>query len=168
MTSVVQSYLAGSWWAPKDGAVAVLDASTGAEVARIGADGADLAGAVEWAREVGQRSLGALTIHERALILKQLAQFLSERREELYAVSAQTGATRTDSMIDIDGGIGVLFTFSSKGRRELPNSNIVVDGAAEVLSKDGSFLGQHIYTRLPGVAVQINAFNFPVWGMLEK
>ncbi len=86
----------------------------------------------------------------------------------MYAVSAQTGATRGDSMVDIDGGIGVLFTFSSKGRRELPNSNVVVDGAPEILSKDGSFLGQHIYTRVPGVAVQINAFNFPVWGMLEK
>ncbi|HMM82585.1 MAG TPA: phenylacetic acid degradation bifunctional protein PaaZ, partial [Terrimesophilobacter sp.] len=109
-----------------------------------------------------------LTIHERALKLKELAQFLNGKRDELYAVSAQTGATRGDSMVDIDGGIGVLFTFSSKGRRELPNSNVVVDGAPEILSKDGSFLGQHIYTRVPGVAVQINAFNFPVWGMLEK
>src|SRR5690554_7684697 len=71
-------------------------------------------------------------------------------------------------MVDIDGGIGVLFTYGSKGRRELPNSNVVIDGPAEVLAKDGSFVGQHIYTRIPGVAVQINAFNFPVWGMLEK
>lgn len=168
MTNVVQSYLAGSWWSPESGAVAVHDASTGAEVARVGADGADVAKAVEWGREVGQRELGALTFHERAMILKQLAQHLNGHRDALYEVSAQTGATRMDSMIDIDGGIGVLFTFSSKGRRELPNSNLIVDGAAEVLSKDGSFLGQHIYTRLPGVAVQINAFNFPVWGMLEK
>lgn len=168
MTKVVQSYLAGSWWSPESGAVAVHDASTGAEVARVGADGADVAKAVEWGREVGQRELGALTFHERAVILKQLAQHLNGHRDALYEVSAQTGATRMDSMIDIDGGIGVLFTFSSKGRRELPNSNLIVDGPAEVLSKDGSFLGQHIYTRLPGVAVQINAFNFPVWGMLEK
>lgn len=168
MTNVVQSYLAGSWWSPESGAVAVHDASTGAEVARVGADGADVAKAVEWGREVGQRELGALTFHERAMILKQLAQHLNGHRDALYEVSAQTGATRMDSMIDIDGGIGVLFTFSSKGRRELPNSNLIVDGPAEVLSKDGSFLGQHIYTRLPGVAVQINAFNFPVWGMLEK
>lgn len=168
MTNVVQSYLAGSWWSPESGAVAVHDASTGAEVARVGADGADVAKAIEWGREVGQRELGALTFHERAVILKQLAQHLNGHRDALYEVSAQTGATRMDSMIDIDGGIGVLFTFSSKGRRELPNSNLIVDGPAEVLSKDGSFLGQHIYTRLPGVAVQINAFNFPVWGMLEK
>ncbi|MBX3093969.1 MAG: phenylacetic acid degradation bifunctional protein PaaZ [Cryobacterium sp.] len=168
MTDFVQSYLAGKWWNPGAGGVAVLDASTGESVATVSADGADLAAAIAWAREVGQRSLGALSFHERALVLKQLAQHLNEHRDELYAISAKTGATRGDSMIDIDGGIGVLFTFGSKGRRELPNANLIVDGAPEVLSKDGSFLGQHIYTRLPGVAVQINAFNFPVWGMLEK
>lgn len=106
--------------------------------------------------------------HQRALKLKELAQFLNERREELYRISAQTGATKVDNLVDIDGGIGVLFTFGSKGRRELPNSNVVIDGPLEVLSRDGSFLGEHIYTRIPGVAVQINAFNFPVWGMLEK
>ena len=93
---------------------------------------------------------------------------LTERKDELYALSTRTGATKNDSWVDIDGGIGVLFTYSSKGRRELPNAKVYVDGAVEALSKDGSFLGQHIYTRLPGVAVQINAFNFPVWGSLEK
>ncbi|MBX3090372.1 MAG: phenylacetic acid degradation bifunctional protein PaaZ [Cryobacterium sp.] len=157
------------WWVPAAGeATAILDASTGEQVAAVNASGANLQTAIEHARTIGQASLGALTFHERALKLKELAQYLNGRREELYEVSAKTGATRGDSMIDIDGGIGVLFTFGSKGRRELPNSNIIVDGAAEVLSKDGSFIGQHIYTRLPGVAVQINAFNFPVWGMLEK
>ncbi len=169
MTTVIPSYLLDEWWTPSTGAgSAILDASTGETVASANVAGIDIPGAIAYARSVGQIGLGALTIHERALKLKELAQFLNGRRDELYAVSAQTGATRGDSMVDIDGGIGVLFTFSSKGRRELPNSNVVVDGAAEVLSKDGSFLGQHIYTRLPGVAVQINAFNFPVWGMLEK
>ena len=115
-----------------------------------------------------RRALGALTFHQRAVLLKQLAQVLTERKDELYALSTRTGATKTDSWVDIDGGIGVLFTYSSKGRRELPNAKVYVDGAVEPLSKDGSFLGQHIYTRLPGVAVQINAFNFPVWGSLEK
>ncbi len=167
--NVIPSYLIDEWWVPASGEpVAILDASTGEQVAAVNASGADLQAAIEHARTVGQASLGALTFHERALKLKELAQHLNGRREELYEVSAKTGATRGDSMIDIDGGIGVLFTFGSKGRRELPNSNIIVDGAAEVLSKDGSFIGQHIYTRLPGVAVQINAFNFPVWGMLEK
>lgn len=166
--STVPSYLQGAWWAPDTAGVPVRDASTGEIIAAVSAEGADLAAAVDYARTVGQAGLGTLSFHQRALKLKELAQYLNERRPELYALSATTGATRGDSMIDIDGGIGVLFTFGSKGRRELPNSTIVVDGEPEVLSKDGSFLGQHIYTRLPGVAVQINAFNFPVWGMLEK
>ncbi|AIY01921.1 hypothetical protein ART_2322 [Arthrobacter sp. PAMC 25486] len=166
----VPSYIKDAWWTPDDGAPATdaLDASTGEVLARVCAEGLDLAGAVEHARTVGQTELGRLTMHERALKLRELATFLNGRREELYAVSAQTGATKTDSMVDIDGGIGVLFTFSSKGRRELPNSNIIVEGPVEVLSKDGSFMGEHIYTRIPGVDVQVNAFNFPVWGMLEK
>ncbi len=123
---------------------------------------------MDYGRTTGQAELGRLTFHQRALKLKELAQYLNARREHFYGFSAQTGATKIDSMIDIDGGIGVLFTFGSKGRRELPNSQVVVDGPMEVLSKDGSFVGEHIYTRIPGVAVQINAFNFPVWGMLEK
>ena len=169
MTTVIPSYLMDEWWTPSSGTgTAILDASTGEAVASANVAGIDIPAAILYARSVGQAGLGALTIHERALKLKELAQFLNGKRDELYAVSAQTGATRGDSMVDIDGGIGVLFTFSSKGRRELPNSNVVVDGAPEILSKDGSFLGQHIYTRVPGVAVQINAFNFPVWGMLEK
>ncbi|MCQ9165070.1 phenylacetic acid degradation bifunctional protein PaaZ [Arthrobacter sp. STN4] len=166
----VPSYIEDAWWTPADGARSTdaRDASTGEVLARVSAEGLDLAAAVRHGRTVGQASLGKLTIHERALKLRELAQYLNGRREELYEVSARTGATKIDSMVDIDGGIGVLFTFSSKGRRELPNANVIVDGPAEPLSKDGSFLGGHIYTRIPGVAVQINAFNFPVWGMLEK
>jgi oxepin-CoA hydrolase/3-oxo-5,6-dehydrosuberyl-CoA semialdehyde dehydrogenase len=167
---IVPSLVKDAWWSPADDAAAqaVVDASTGRVVAGVSSEGVDLAGMVEYARTVGQASLGALTFHQRALLLKQLGQYLSGVKEELYALSAQTGATRPDSMIDIDGGIGVLFTFSSKGRREMPNSQVYVDGDAETLSRDGSFIGQHIYTRLAGVACQINAFNFPVWGMLEK
>ena len=91
-----------------------------------------------------------------------------ERKEEFYALSSATGATRSDSWIDIDGGIGTLFAYASKGTRELPNSHVYVDGAVEALSKTGTFVGQHICVPLEGVAVHINAFNFPVWGMLEK
>lgn len=168
--NTLQSYVEDAWWSPADTASTqvILDASTGQAVASVSSDGLDLGAVVEYARTTGQASLGALTFHQRALLLKQLAQHLSGVKDELYAISAQSGATRSDSWIDIDGGIGVLFTFSSKGRREMPNSQVYVDGEAEVLSRDGSFLGQHIYTRIPGVAVQINAFNFPVWGMLEK
>ncbi|GAA4655422.1 phenylacetic acid degradation bifunctional protein PaaZ [Arthrobacter cryoconiti] len=167
---IVPSYIQDAWWTPADGTEGTdaRDASTGEVLARVSVEGLDLGAAVAHARGVGQRELGKLTIHERALKLRELAAYLNDRRKELYEVSARTGATKIDSMVDIDGGIGVLFTFSSKGRRELPNSNVIVDGPAEVLSKDGSFVGEHIYTRIPGVAVQINAFNFPVWGMLEK
>ncbi|TFC47417.1 phenylacetic acid degradation bifunctional protein PaaZ [Cryobacterium sp. TMT2-17-1] len=168
--TVVPSYVLDSWWTPDTDVVAqrVLDASTGAEVARVSSDGLDLAAVVEHARTVGQASLGELTFHQRAILLKKLGQYLGGVKEELYALSARTGATRYDSMVDIDGGIGVLFTLSSKGRREMPNSQVYIDGDVEALSRDGSFSGQHIYTRIPGVACQINAFNFPVWGMLEK
>ena len=169
---IVPSFIRGSWWTPDAasaaGAAPVLDASTGELLAKVSTEGLDLAAVVDYGRTTGQAELGKLTFHQRALKLKELAQYLNGRREEFYALSAQTGATKIDSMIDIDGGIGVLFTFGSKGRRELPNAQVVVDGPMEVLSRDGSFAGEHIYTRIPGVAVQINAFNFPVWGMLEK
>ncbi|QAY64610.1 phenylacetic acid degradation bifunctional protein PaaZ [Xylanimonas allomyrinae] len=168
---VVPSYVQDTWWVPRqdaEGGAVVRDAATGEPVARVSAAGLDVAAALEHARTVGQESLGALTLHQRALLLKQMALALTARKGELYEASARTGATRRDSAVDVDGGIGVLFTYSSKGRRELPNANVILDGPAEVLSKDGSFLGRHVYTRLPGVAVQINAFNFPVWGPLEK
>src|SRR5699024_509821 len=131
-------------------------------------DDIDIAGMVEHARTVGQKTLGELTTHERALKLKELAQYLTGRKQELYDISFRTGATQRDHYVDTDGGISTLFVFSSKGRREMPNSNVIIDGKTEVLSRDGSFLGTHIYTRIPCVAVQINAFNFPIWGMLEK
>lgn len=172
MTGILPSYVRDAWWTPGDAAAAsateVRDASTGEVVARVSTEGLDLAGVLEHARTVGQRSLGELTFHQRAVLLKQMALVLTERKAELYEVSARAGATKRDSWVDIDGGIGVLFTYSSKGRRELPNAKVVVDGPVEPLSKDGSFIGRHVYTRLPGVAVQINAFNFPVWGSLEK
>jgi oxepin-CoA hydrolase/3-oxo-5,6-dehydrosuberyl-CoA semialdehyde dehydrogenase len=170
MSEMLPSYIRGEWWTPDAAAPAteVRDASTGELVTRISTEGLDLEGALEYARSVGQRSLGALTFHQRAVLLKQFALVLTERKAELYALSTRTGATKADSWVDIDGGIGVLFSYSGKGRREMPNAQVYIDGPVEPLSKDGSFLGRHIYTRLPGVAVQINAFNFPVWGSLEK
>lgn len=170
MAHILPSYVEGTWWTPTSdaGAADVRDASTGDLVTRVSTDGLDLAAALEYARTVGQRSLGGLSFHQRAMLLKQFALALTERKDELYVLSTRTGATKADSWVDIDGGIGVLFSYSGKGRREMPNSQVYVDGPVEPLSKDGSFLGRHIYTRLPGVAVQINAFNFPVWGSLEK
>ncbi|WP_417364914.1 phenylacetic acid degradation bifunctional protein PaaZ [Glutamicibacter arilaitensis] len=167
--NVVPSYIAGQWQTPAgQGGTEVRDANTGEVLVTVTKDSLDVAGAVAYGRETGQRELAKLTLHERALKLKELALYLNERRKDLYEVSFKTGATKIDSMVDIDGGIGVLFTFSSKGRRELPNSNVILDGPTEPLSKDGSFLGTHIYTAISGVVVQVNAFNFPVWGMLEK
>src|SRR6266571_4009036 len=109
-----------------------------------------------------------LTFHERARMLKSLGQAIMARREELYELNYLTGATRKDGWIDIEGGAGTLFSFSSKGRRELPDAHVLLDGQLEGLSKQGTFVGQHIYTPVQGAAVHINAFNFPVWGMLEK
>lgn len=170
---IVPSFVQDAWWTPDATEIVghstdVRDASTGDVLAQVSSQGLDLAAVVDHGRTVGQQSLGELTFHQRALKLKQLAQFLNDQRDDLYALSARTGATKVDSLVDIDGGIGVLFTFGSKGRRELPNSQVVIDGPSEVLSKDGSFVGEHIFTRIPGVAVQINAFNFAVWGLLEK
>ncbi|WP_394280641.1 phenylacetic acid degradation bifunctional protein PaaZ [Corynebacterium sp.] len=168
--TLVQSFLQGKWITPENPSRVneVADSSTGEIVAQVSTDGLDFKGAVEYGRTVGQKNLKALTIHERALKVKELALYLNEHKEVLYELANKAGANKRDNFVDIDGGISTLFTFSSKGRREMPNSNVVVDGPPEILSKDASFQGQHIYTALTGVAIQINAFNFPVWGMLEK
>jgi oxepin-CoA hydrolase/3-oxo-5,6-dehydrosuberyl-CoA semialdehyde dehydrogenase len=165
---VLGSYLRDEWITPGGSGATLLDAITGADVAVIDDGEIDTALMVDHARSVGQRSLQALTFHQRALLLKALATHLQSIKDELYTLSYRTGATAADSWIDIDGGIGVLFTYGSRGRRDLPNDTVYLDGAAEPLGKLGTFVGQHIYTSMPGVAVQINAFNFPVWGMLEK
>jgi oxepin-CoA hydrolase/3-oxo-5,6-dehydrosuberyl-CoA semialdehyde dehydrogenase len=120
------------------------------------------------ARNVGGPALRALTFHQRAALLKALAKRLSEVKEEFYSLSLRTGATRSDSAIDIDGGIGTVFSFAGKGSREMPNGQVYLDGGMEGLSKGGTFIGQHVYVSREGAAVHINAFNFPVWGMLEK
>ena len=168
MSALLESYVAGAWFRAADEGEPVLDAVTGEEVARVSAKGLDHAALVRHAREVGGPAVRALTFHERAGLLKALAKHLGEHKDGLYALSARTGATPRDSMVDIDGGIGTLFSYASKGTRELPNDTVVLDGATERLGREGGFLGQHLYTSRPGVAVQINAFNFPVWGMLEK
>ncbi|MBM7773553.1 oxepin-CoA hydrolase/3-oxo-5,6-dehydrosuberyl-CoA semialdehyde dehydrogenase [Actinokineospora baliensis] len=165
--ALLRSYVSGRWHTPDDG-VPLLDAVTGEEVARISSAGVDMGGALEHGRRVGGPALRELTFHQRAALLKVLATHLTEHKDELYALSARTGATQRDSLVDIDGGIGVLFTYSGKGRRELPNAKVLAEGPVERLSREGTFVGRHIAAPLRGVAVQINAFNFPVWGPLEK
>ncbi len=166
--TLLRSYVSGNWVTPDGEGRPVFDAVTGEEIARISAAGVDMAAALAYGRSVGGAALRDLTFHQRAGLLKALGSQLRERREELYALSARAGATLGDSKFDVDGGIGVLLGYASKARRELPNDVVYVEGALEPLGKGGQFAGQHIMTARRGVAVQINAFNFPVWGPLEK
>lgn len=162
------SYTEGAWVEGSGPRVELLHAVTGDPVASFRRDGPDFAAALRYARERGGPALRRMTFHQRAAMLKRLAKSLSERKEELYELSRATGATRYDSWLDIDGGIGVLFSYASRGVRELPDETFYIDGRAENLSKDGSFAGRHICVPLEGAAIHINAFNFPCWNMLEK
>ena len=164
----IQSYALGEWVDSRGTGTTLYDAVTGEEIGVASSEGLDFAAMLDFGRTVGGPALRRLTFHQRARMLKALAQYLTARKEEFYRVSALTGATRGDSWIDIDGGIGTLFAYASRGRREFPDETFYVDGGPEALSKGGSFIGRHICVPLEGVAVQINAFNFPVWGMLEK
>jgi oxepin-CoA hydrolase/3-oxo-5,6-dehydrosuberyl-CoA semialdehyde dehydrogenase len=167
-TTQLLNYERDRWVAGTSGLSELPSAIDGSPVAIAGSGGLDFRAMLRHAREVGGPALRKLTFHERARMLKGLGLAIMDRKEELYELSFQTGATRKDGWIDIEGGAGTLFSFSSKGRRELPDAHVLLDGPLEPLSKSGSFVGQHIYTSLQGAAVHINAFNFPVWGMLEK
>ncbi|MEP6731498.1 MAG: phenylacetic acid degradation bifunctional protein PaaZ [bacterium] len=164
----LENYALGEWIAGKGTGTTLYNAVTGVDVAVASSEGLDFNAMLEFGRTVGGPTLRAMTFHQRARILKALAQYLTARKEDFYLVSSWTGATRGDSWIDIDGGFGTLFAYASRGRREFPDETFYVDGAPEALSKGGTFIGRHICVPMEGVAVQINAFNFPVWGMLEK
>ncbi|MGK9230985.1 phenylacetic acid degradation bifunctional protein PaaZ [Inquilinus limosus] len=168
MTPILQNYAEDRWIAPAEGLADIASAIDGRVVARLSSRGLDFAAMVRHAREVGGPALRRLTFHQRADMLKALALYLSERKEPLYALAADTGATKRDNLIDIDGGIGTLFAYASRGRRELPSERFLLEDGVERLSKGGSFVGVHVLTPLTGVAVHINAFNFPCWGLLEK
>jgi oxepin-CoA hydrolase / 3-oxo-5,6-dehydrosuberyl-CoA semialdehyde dehydrogenase len=168
-TAQLLNYSLDRWLPGDSGSLAdIASAIDGSLVARTGSGGIDFGGMLHHARTVGGPALRKLTFHERARIIKGLGLAILARKEELYELNYQTGATRKDGWIDIEGGAGTLLSFSSKGRRELPDEHVLLDGPVEPLSKSGTFIGQHIYTPLQGAAVHINAFNFPVWGMLEK
>ncbi|HEX7380730.1 MAG TPA: phenylacetic acid degradation bifunctional protein PaaZ [Nevskiaceae bacterium] len=164
----LESYACGRWQAGNGDGTVMHDAITGAPVASVDSTGLDFSAMLDYGRRTGGPALRKLTFHERAARLKALAKYLMDHKEPYYQLSHATGATRTDSWFDIEGGIGTLFAYSSKGRRELPNARFLVEGAPEVMGKAGTFIGQHILTSLEGVGVHINAFNFPCWGMLEK
>lgn len=164
----IESYACGEWVRGTGTAKLLFDASNGSPISSIDSTGLDFQDMLAHGRKSGGEKLRSMSFHQRALMLKGLGQALMADKEMFYAFSSATGATRTDSWIDIDGGISTLLSYGSKGRRELPNTRMLVDGAPEPLSADSTFSAQHILTPLEGVAVHINAFNFPCWGMLEK
>ncbi len=167
-TEQLLNYARDRWIAGEGRLSELVSAIDGSAITSTGSGGLDFKGMLDHARTVGGPALRAMTFHERARMLKGLGLAIMERKEELYALNPLTGATRKDGWIDIEGGAMTLLSFSSKGRRELPDAHVLLDGELEQLSKGGTFVGQHIYTSLQGAAVHINAFNFPVWGMLEK
>jgi oxepin-CoA hydrolase / 3-oxo-5,6-dehydrosuberyl-CoA semialdehyde dehydrogenase len=163
----LQSFIAGRWIG-NQAAGALKSAINGKTVYHAHAETLDFAEALAYARTTGLKSLLAMDFQERAARLKAMGAYLIEKKEQLYAISHHTGATRTDSWVDIEGGSGTLYAYASMGAGELPSGNIVHEGPAVPLGKKGSFAGTHILVPRGGVAVHINAFNFPIWGLLEK
>jgi oxepin-CoA hydrolase / 3-oxo-5,6-dehydrosuberyl-CoA semialdehyde dehydrogenase len=167
MTQQLHSYIAGRWMG-QQAAQTLHSAVNGRPVATTHAESIDFAEAVDHARRVGVPGIMALDFQQRAQRLKALAKYLGEHKEQLYAISAHTGATRADSWVDIEGGSGTLFAYASMGASELPSGNVVHEGPVVQLGKKGGFAGTHILVPRGGLAVHINAFNFPIWGLLEK
>jgi oxepin-CoA hydrolase/3-oxo-5,6-dehydrosuberyl-CoA semialdehyde dehydrogenase len=167
MIPVLQSHIGGRW-VGRQAAQTLSSAVDGRPVATTHAEAIDFGEALAHARRVGLAALLALDFQDRAERLKGLAKFLLERKEHLYAISHHTGATRNDGWIDIEGGTGTLFAYAGVGSNELPSGNVVHEGPALPLGKKGGFAGTHILVPRRGLAVHVNAFNFPIWGMLEK
>lgn len=165
---LLKSYITGHWTAGAGSPRPLQSAIDGTVVAEVAGAADALADAVDYARSRGGPALRAMRLHQRAALVKQVALAIAEQKESLYALSSFTGATRADSWIDIEGGTGTMLVLASKTKRELADEQFIIDGDVEVLSRNATFLGQHIYTSRPGVSVQVNAYNFPVWGMLEK
>ena len=164
----VKSYAEGHWYEGHGDVRSVDHAVTGERVAEVSSVGLDFKRMLDYARSVGGPKLRTMTFHDRALMLKALAKYLLGRKDEFYEASKASGATKRDAWVDVEGGIGTFFVYSGKGRRELPNETFLLEGDLEMLSREGTFVGHHLMVPLEGVAVHINAFNFPCWGMLEK
>ena len=162
-----QNYALGEWVSGNGVETELFNAITGEQIGTCSSAGLDYEAMMQYAKEKGGRALRKMTFHQRGLMLKDLATFLLKNKRKYYELSAATGATRMDSWIDIEGGIGNLFANASL-RRQFPDLPYYVDGDPVPLSKGGSFMGHHIMVPKEGVAIHINAFNFPIWGMLEK
>ena len=163
----LQNFALGQWISGSGTGTELFDAVNGELVTVADSTGLDFGAMLNYGRETGGPALRKMTFQERGRMLKALALYLTERKAAYYAVSVKTGATKIDSWIDIDGGIGNLFAYASL-RKQFPDSSFYVDGELAKLSKEGTFIGHHIMVPKEGVALHINAFNFPVWGMLEK
>jgi oxepin-CoA hydrolase/3-oxo-5,6-dehydrosuberyl-CoA semialdehyde dehydrogenase len=163
----LQSFIGGRWIG-QHGAQLLRSAVNGQPLFRTHEEALDFVEALDFGRSRGIPALMALDFQQRAARLKALALYLNERKEQLYTISQHSGATRADSWIDIEGGTGTLFAYAGVGARELPSGNIVHEGPAMPLGKQNLFAGSHILVPRGGLAVHINAFNFPIWGMLEK
>lgn len=163
----LHNYVLGQWTPGSGDGIPQYHAITGERISTASSEGLDYAAILEYGRSTGNPALRRMTFHERGRMLKALALYLLERKEKYYQVSHMTGATRVDSWVDIEGGIGNLFANSSL-RRRFPNETYYVEGETVRLSKENTFIGHHILVPKRGVAVHINAFNFPIWGMLEK
>ncbi|GGK68419.1 phenylacetic acid degradation bifunctional protein PaaZ [Rufibacter glacialis] len=167
MTAVVQNYAMGQWMPGSGKESEILDAVTGEHIYTAFSGGVDFEAMLEYGRAKGNKALRKMTFQERGRMLKALALHLLDRKEDFYHLSFRTGATRADSWVDIEGGIGNLFAYASL-RRQFPDKPYYVEDEPIGLSKGGTFMGHHILVPKEGVAVHINAYNFPVWGMLEK
>lgn len=163
----LKNYAEGRWQAHHGDGVAQHHAITGELIGTASSEGLDYEAMAHYARTVGGKALRKMTFYERGYMLKKLALYLTEIKKKYYAISYQSGATKSDSWVDIDGGIGTLFTYASL-RRQMGNQRFYVDGDTAKISTNGTFVGQHIMSPKQGVVVHINAFNFPIWGMLEK
>jgi len=163
----IQHYVQGQWTEGKEEGAPIFDAITGEVISNIAIEGLDIPEILQYGRTTGSKVLRKMTFQERGNMLKKLAFYLSKRKNEFYELSYRTGATRVDSWIDIEGGFGNLFANASL-RKLFPNQAYHVEGDAIDLSRGGRFMAHHIMVPKKGVAVHINAFNFPVWGMLEK
>ena len=157
----IESYVSGAWTPGQGDGIEVRNAISGDPVGIVDSSGIDFAEVLRHGQSAGGKALRAMTIHDRANMLKALAKYLLGKKEKLYAISAMTGATRGDSWVDIEGGIGTVFSYSGIARRELPNETFCVEGEVERLSVNGTFVGRHILVPKEGVSVHINAFNFP-------
>lgn len=163
----IENFVLGNWVAGDDEGQPLYNAVNGKIIGSATTKGLDFSSILQYARQKGNASLRRMTFQERGKMLKALALYLLEKKELFYAISYQTGATRIDSWIDIEGGIGNLFSNASL-RRKLPDETFTLDGDSVALSKQNTFMGHHILVPKEGVAIHINAYNFPVWGMLEK